>query len=148
MSPYSGAAFIAVFYTKVRDLYGQTEDLWEGIFSLIAAIMIWFMALGFLKLDRSKIKWKIKLQKAFHQDANLQGLGQNVKGAKSSKYALFILPCITVLREGLEAVVFLGGVSLSEPGSSIPIAAICGLAAGLLVGFILYKSSSRLSKQK
>lgn len=49
------------------------------------------------------------------------------------------------MREGLEAVVFLGGVSLGEPGSSIPLAAICGLLAGLAVGYLLYKSSSRLS---
>jgi hypothetical protein len=69
-----------------------------------------------------------------------------VKRSLGTKYALFILPAITVMREGLEAVVFLGGVSLGEAGTSIPIAAICGLLAGLLVGYLLYKSSSRLSK--
>jgi len=69
-----------------------------------------------------------------------------VKRSLGTKYALFILPAITVMREGLEAVVFLGGVSLGEAGSSIPIAAICGLLAGLLVGYLLYKSSSRLSE--
>lgn len=57
----------------MKDLYGQSEDLWEGIFSVIAAIMIWFMALGFLKLDRSKIKWKIKLQKAFEENSSVSG---------------------------------------------------------------------------
>lgn len=69
-----------------------------------------------------------------------------VKRSLGTKYALLILPAITVAREGLEAVVFLGGVSLGEPGSSIPLAAICGLAAGLAVGYLLYKSSSRLSR--
>lgn len=35
-----GAAFIAVYYTKLQDLYGNSEELWEGIFAVIAAIMI------------------------------------------------------------------------------------------------------------
>lgn len=72
--------------------------------------------------------------------------GVKVKRSLGTKYALLILPAITVAREGLEAVVFLGGVSLGEPGSSIPLAAICGLLAGLAVGYLLYKSSSRLSE--
>lgn len=72
--------------------------------------------------------------------------GVQVKRSLGTKYALLILPAITVAREGLEAVVFLGGVSLGEPGSSIPLAAICGLLAGLTVGYLLYKSSSRLSE--
>lgn len=29
-----GAAFIAVFYTKVQDLWSKSEDLWEGMFGL------------------------------------------------------------------------------------------------------------------
>ncbi|KAK9896518.1 iron permease FTR1 [Cystobasidium minutum MCA 4210] len=145
-----GAAFIAVFYTQVRDLYGASEDIWEGVFALIASIMIWVMALGFLRMDRAKLKWKIKLEKAFaKQQDKLQTAvdGEDVKVKRSlgTKYALLILPAITVAREGLEAVVFLGGVSLGEPGSSIPLAAICGLAAGLAVGYLLYKSSSRLN---
>lgn len=60
-----GATFIAVFYTQVRDLYGESEDIWEGVFALVASIMIWVMALGFLRMDRAKLKWKIKLEKAF-----------------------------------------------------------------------------------
>jgi len=42
------------------------------------------------------------------------------------KWALFTLPFIVVLREGLEAVVFVGGVSLGQSASAIPIAAIVG----------------------
>ena len=55
---------------------------------------------------------------------------------------MFILPFITILREGLEAIVFIGGVSLGVPASSIPLAAVCGLAAGSLVGYIIYKGGN------
>jgi len=145
-----GAAFIVVFYVKVTDLYSQTEDLWEGVFSLIAALMIWTMGLTMLRMDRAKVKWRIKLQKAFERNGDIQAISDGnpegkIKESRSSKYALFLLPFFTVLREGLEAVVFVGGVSLGQEGSSIPIAAIVGLIAGLIVGYLLYKSSSRLN---
>lgn len=47
---------------------------------------------------------------------------------------------------GLEAVVFVGGVSLGQQATSIPIAAITGLIAGLLIGYIVYQFASRSSK--
>ena len=58
---------------------------------------------------------------------------------------LFLLPLITVLREGMEAVVFVGGVTLGQSATSIPIAAIVGLIAGLICGFFIYAFASRSS---
>ncbi|KAF9057216.1 iron permease FTR1/Fip1/EfeU [Panaeolus papilionaceus] len=131
-----GAAFIAVWFTKAADLWSKSEELWEGIFEVIACIMIFVMGLTMLKMDRAKAKWRIKLQKAFD--------GKNVDGeAKTGKWVLFILPLITVLREGLEAVIFVGGVSLGQPAASIPIAAIVGLICGFIVGLIIYEFASR-----
>ena len=62
------------------------------------------------------------------------------------KWALFTLPLVVVLREGLEAVVFVGGVSLGQSAGSIPIAAIVGIICGLLCGFIIYAFASRAGK--
>jgi high-affinity iron transporter len=41
---------------------------------------------------------------------------------------------VTVLREGLEAVVFVGGVSLGQSAKAIPLAAISGVLVGFIVG--------------
>ncbi|KAF8630302.1 hypothetical protein AX15_003014 [Amanita polypyramis BW_CC] len=131
-----GAAFIAVWFTKANDLFSRAEELWEGIFELIACIMIFVMSISMLKLDRAKTKWRIKLERAFE--------GKNVdSSAKTGKWVLFFLPFITILREGLEATIFVGGVSLGQKATSIPIAAIVGLIAGLIVGFIIYQFASR-----
>jgi high-affinity iron transporter len=55
------------------------------------------------------------------------------------RYAMFALPFITVLREGIEAVVFIAGVTFSAPATAVPLAVVVGLAAGAVVGFALYK---------
>ena len=46
----------------------------------------------------------------------------------------------------MEAVVFVGGVSLGQPATSIPLAAVVGLICGLVCGFVIYSFASRTSK--
>jgi high-affinity iron transporter len=46
----------------------------------------------------------------------------------------------------MEAVIFVGGVSLGQPAASIPIAAVVGIICGIVIGFIIYEFASRTSK--
>jgi high-affinity iron transporter len=79
------------------------------------------MGIAFLKMDRSRIKWRIKLAAAFDKSQSKAVAAEQAdidhenamrkKEGRGGKWALFLLPFITVLREGLEAVVFVGGVS-------------------------------------
>ncbi|KIJ14568.1 hypothetical protein PAXINDRAFT_169718 [Paxillus involutus ATCC 200175] len=131
-----GAAFIAIWFTEATNIWSKSEQLWEGIFELIASLMIFVMGVTMLKMDRARIKWRVKLQNSFtghHAD----------RRTKTGKWVLFILPMITVLREGIEAIIFVGGVALGEPGTSIPIAAIVGVICGLICGFGIYQFASR-----
>ncbi|KAH9055655.1 iron permease FTR1 [Lactarius vividus] len=130
-----GATFIAIWFTKASDLWKKSEELWEGTFSLIASLLIFVMGVGMLKLNRAKAKWRIKLQHAFE--------GQDRGKGRTGKWALFLLPFVTILREGMEAIVFVGGVSLGQSATSIPIAAIVGIVCGLICGFIIYAFASR-----
>ena len=54
---------------------------------------------------------------------------------------------LTSRREGLEAVVFIGGVGLGLPAASFPLAVICGLLAGIIIGFVIYKGGNRFALQ-
>ncbi|KAK0545182.1 hypothetical protein OC844_007387 [Tilletia horrida] len=198
-----GAAFLAVFYTQANDLWGKAEELWEGIFNLIAVCLITPMSLAILRADRSRAKWSKKLDAAFraHRHAHAQqhakrGLlspssapsphpadhsiaeeskedGAPTPTSEGSTYhaandqpistlgrlknkvnldsyvhaqrgalAIFLIPFVTTLREGLEGVVFIGGVSLGLPASSIPLPAIVGLACGFLCGYIVFRGGS------
>ncbi|KAK6462700.1 iron permease FTR1 family-domain-containing protein [Scheffersomyces coipomensis] len=141
-----GAAFIGAFYSLGNDIWANSEDLWEGIFCIIATVLITFMGLAMLRINKMKEKWRIKLAKALTKTpANKKDRFKI--GYLTKKYAMFILPFITTLREGLEAVVFVGGVGLNSPASAFPIPVICGIIAGISVGAILYYSGSTVSLQ-
>ncbi|CAO3626081.1 unnamed protein product [Cunninghamella blakesleeana] len=143
-----GAAFIAVWYTVLNDIWGNSEDIWEGVFSLIAVIMITVMGLAMLRANSLQEKWKIKLAKAMEASGKQDDVNKRSTLKRwLRKYSFFMLPFITVLREGLEAVVFIGGVSLNVQARSIPIAVIMGIICGCLVGFILYRGGSMLKLQ-
>jgi high-affinity iron transporter len=43
----------------------------------------------------------------------------------------------------MEAVVFVGGVSLGQKATAIPLAAIVGIICGLVVGYLIYAFASR-----
>ena len=86
-----------------------------------------------LRISNLQQKWKIKISQVM-EERQARGIA-----GKSRKYAMFLLPFITVLREGLEAVVFVGGVSLSEPASSFPLAVIVGILCGVAVGYFIYR---------
>ncbi|GAA5796659.1 iron permease FTR1/Fip1/EfeU [Helicostylum pulchrum] len=134
-----GASFIAVWYTVLSNLWGDSEYIWEGVFSLVATIMITAMGLAMLRTERMQEKWKVKLAKTMENNNEKKKLGFKVW---MQKYSFFFLPFITVLREGLEAVVFIGGVSLNVSAKSIPIAAIMGFICGCVVGIIIYRGGS------
>jgi high-affinity iron transporter len=97
------------------------------------------MGAALLRISKLQDKWKVKITAALEATDSKSTTGGSRFKQWSEKYAMFILPFITVLREGLEAVVFIGGVGLSLPASSFPLAVICGLAAGALVGYIIYR---------
>ena len=125
-----GAGIIGAFYSlQKRNLWSKSEDLYEGIFSLLAAIVITFVGAMILRIGKMQESWRKKLAAE----------GEKGFRATSKKYAMFILPLVTVLREGIEAIVFVGGIGVSEPPSAFPLPVISALVAGSLVGYFVYR---------
>lgn len=80
----------------------------------------------------------------------MNNLNNDVSGAAwSERNALFILPFVTTLREGLEAIVFVGGIGINEDTGimSIVNAAILAIAIGSIIGVIMFKSGHTVSVQ-
>ncbi|KAI1315538.1 high-affinity iron permease [Mortierella claussenii] len=137
-----GAAFIVIWNKYANNLWANSEGIWVGCFSFLAVVMITVMGLAMLRTTQIQEKWKVKLSKAMDAEAE-RGLGNS-----SRRYALFILPLITVLREGLEAIVFIGGVTFTETAKAIPAAVVVGAICGLLIGYILYRGGNKMNLHK
>ena len=135
-----GAAMIGAFYGYGKDTFAGTEDIWEGVFALLATIIITVVGAALLRVSTLQDKWRIKVANALEQQSLKQKspVGNRFK-LWCEKYAMFLLPFVTVLREGLEAVVFIGGVGLTLPAEAFPLAVICGLLAGIVIGYLIYR---------
>ena len=134
-----GAGMIGAFYGLQKNVFSGTEDIWEGVFSLIASIIITIMGAALLRVSKLQEKWRVKIAQAIEARDGNKSINAGRFKRWGEKYAMFLLPFITCLREGLEAVVFIGGVGLGLPASSFPLAVLCGLGAGALIGFLIYK---------
>jgi high-affinity iron transporter len=135
-----GGGMIGAFYGLNKDAFAQTEDVWEGAFALIASIIITLMGAALLRVNKMKESWKNKISKLLEHKSSDKShpLGKRFK-VWSERYAMFLLPLVTVLREGLEGVVFIGGVGLGLPATSFPMPILCGLGAGIILGYFIYK---------
>lgn len=142
----AAAAVIGTFYTVGTNRWDGTELYYEGAFALFAALVITVVGAALLRISKMQDKWRVKLAAALEAPVLVSRTGGAAKWSCmawskrfSEKYAMFALPFITVLREGIEAIVFVAGVSFTAPATAFPLPAITGLALGVLVGYILYK---------
>ncbi|KAI9345022.1 iron permease FTR1/Fip1/EfeU [Obelidium mucronatum] len=152
-----GTAFLVILLKYATDLWAQAEAIWEGVFMLIACVLLTVMAYGFLKSDELTAKWEKKLHKKLDENA-VQITSQPLNEGKtkaaleeagsnaifSFKSPLFWVPFVTVVREGLEGMIFLGGTAIGEEAGSIPLAAIIGLVCGGLIGYAIYRAGNSM----
>lgn len=132
-----GAALIGVFYTVGTNSWDKNEYYYEGAFSLFAALIITIMGAALLRIGKMQDKWRVKLAKSLAQPIKMGSRGWLKEWVERN--AMFILPFITILREGIEAVVFVSGVTFTSSAKAIPLPTVVGLIAGGLVGYLLYK---------
>ncbi|SCU80383.1 LAME_0B02872g1_1 [Lachancea meyersii CBS 8951] len=144
-----GGGFIGAYYSLQNDIFGNAEDLWEGVFCMIATVMISVMGIAMLRINKLQAKWRVKIARALLEVPERKR-DRFKLGHLSRRYAMFLLPFITVLREGLEAVVFVAGAGITTQGSrasAYPLPVVVGLIAGCAVGLILYYGTSKSSMQ-
>ncbi|KAK4042730.1 iron permease FTR1/Fip1/EfeU [Parachaetomium inaequale] len=144
------AALIAVFYTAGANKWEASELRFEGAFSLVACVIISVVGAALLRIGKMQDKWRDKLAGVMDKQPAASDEKVGKRGAVKrfmERYAMFALPFVTVLREGIEAVVFIAGVTFSAPVSAVPLAVVVGLAAGAAVGFALYKGGSTTKLQ-
>ena len=155
----AAAVFLSLYYTVAKEAWEESEALWEGILGLVAVVLITLMAFSMIRVDTWREKWEKKLTKvtvdalSSHKVGSDgggggavavdEGTAESLAKSKKGKYALFLIPFTMVLREGVEAVIFLGGIGLEGSGTAYPIPAVVGALCGIFIGYLLYKGGNR-----
>ncbi|KAL6449627.1 FTH1 Iron transporter FTH1 [Candida maltosa Xu316] len=140
-----GSIILGIFYIVGSDLWTSAEHYWEGTFSILASIIISVMGIKILRVNKMQEKWKLKLGKILQASGYLNN-PQNKKSF-DKKYNMFILPFITTLREGLEAIAVIGGIGINENTTVIALvnSAVLALVLGSLIGLALYRYGNTMS---
>lgn len=145
-----GGIFIVVFYHIGADLWSVSEHYYEGILSIVASVIISVMGLFFLRIGKLREKFRVKLASIVYSDrTKFLDRHKHADGESAvkftEKYAFFILPFITALREGLEAVVFIGGIGIDKPLTSIPLSMLSAVVISVTFGTFFFEYSNTLS---
>jgi high-affinity iron transporter len=109
---------------------GRYEQLFEGITMLVAAVILTTMIL-----------WMRNNSKTYSED-----LREKVETAltKRQSYGLASLAFVSIWREGIETVLFLGSASFTSSGIQLLIGGGLGLGLAVLIGVVIMKYSVRL----
>ena len=109
------------------------EPLLEGIFSLVAVVLLSWMLI-WMTAQARYLKAQVE-----------EGVSSALKGGNSSAWAVFSLVFIAVLREGFETVVFIA--AKFQQGTLPALGALAGIGVAAGMGLLLFKWGVRLNLQ-
>ncbi len=130
-----GASIIGAFLFNALagGFEGRAEQLFEGISMLFAAFLLTFMILWMMKQKHIVAELHEKVSTELKE---------------RHKFGLFSLVFISVLREGIETVIFLGAASFIAAGSNSAIGAILGIIGAIIIGYLLFVLSKKINIKK
>ena len=123
-------------HVKTGEIPQKQQELVVGIIGLIAVAMLSYMIVWMQKAARSM---KQHLQQSVQTALN-RGSGQG--------WALVGMAFLAVAREGLESVFFLIAVFEQSPSWQMPVGAVAGLLAAVVIGILIYQGGMRLNLAK
>jgi len=108
---------------------GRSEEIFEGVTMLAGAILL-----------TTLIIWMIR--KSAQVEELERRVAERISGTRRA--GLFLLVFFSVLREGIESVIFLGAASFAS-GENNLLGAGLGLAAAAVLGFLLFRGALRVN---
>jgi high-affinity iron transporter len=110
---------------------GRYEQVFEGSTMLLAAAIL-----------TSMILWMRNNSRAYSDD-----LKRKVENAVTSRqsYGLAVLAFVSIFREGIETVLFLGSASFTTTGVQVLVGGSLGLLASVVVGYAILRYSVKLN---
>lgn len=135
----TGGALIAsivvafLFMVTYGGLEGKAEEIFEGVATLTAAAVLTYMIFWMARHAR-EIKGELQ-QKV------------DVAVSRGTMYGIAVIAFISVFREGVETVLFLGAVAIQSPGDTLA-GVVLGIASVVILAVLLFKGIYRLNLQK
>ena len=123
-------------HSATGEIPQKEQEFVDGVIGLVAVAMLTYMILWMKKAARSM---KQQLQDSVQTALN-RGNGQG--------WALVGMAFLAVAREGLESVFFLLAVFQQSPTWSMPVGAVLGLLAAVIIGALIYQGGMRLNLAK
>ena len=123
-------------HSATGEIPQKEQEFVVGVIGLVAVAMLTYMILWMKKAARSM---KQQLQDSVQTALN-RGDGQG--------WALVGMAFLAVAREGLESVFFLLAVFQQSPTWSMPVGAVLGLLAAVVIGALIYQGGMRLNLTK
>ena len=121
----------AFFFTSVAGGFeGTTEEIFEGMTMIFGAVLITTMILWMMHQKQLALKIRKEVQ------AQLEN---------ASRIGLFLLVFVSVLREGIETVIFLGAASFVDADLDFLLGAFGGIVAATILGVILFVGSKKIN---
>jgi len=110
---------------------GRYEQVFEGSTMLLAAAIL-----------TSMILWMRNNSRAYSDD-----LKRKVENAVTSRqsYGLAVLAFVSIFREGIETVLFLGSASFTTTGVQVLVGGSLGLLASVVIGYAILRYSVKLN---
>lgn len=134
-----GTVFILVFYlANTKLLSGTASLIFKGCICWIAAFLITIVSFAMLKFYNLERKWKRKLTSAVERQNH----------ARSYRWSMFLLAGSATLREGIESVLFLTGVSAGASVKAVIFPGLLGIVLGGLLGLIIYYTGRSIRSLK
>jgi high-affinity iron transporter len=124
-------AVAGLFELVAVEFEGSLEAVFEGSTLFLAAAILTTM-----------IAWMARNSRAFSDDLKAK-MDQVMRGSRY--FGLAFLAFISVFREGVETVLFLGSASFTSTGVQLLVGGLLGLAVAALIGFAIIRYSVRLN---
>lgn len=118
-----------LFNTLAGGFEGTAEQIFEGVSMLIASIMLTFMILWMLKQKHIVVELHDKLDKVT---------------IKKQKTGIFFLVFFSVLREGIEIVLFLSAANFVSAENNL-FGAFLGMITAIFFGYMIYVLGKRIN---
>lgn len=164
------ALFVGIIAAATKQLAGRTRWLGAGVaIGVLGAISLALMAervgtlfdgvgqdllnVGILSVALAMLVWHCVWVSTHGREmaAGARHLGMSVGQGQRKPWALLVAVALAVLREGAETVLFVAGSMTPEDtigSASVLLSCALGLAAGALLGVLMYFGLSRIPTQR